>query len=598
MQNKIILFALFIFSQFTNAKLENNLETVLTNIVGDYPNIRDFTLNNTQDEAYFTAQSHLSEISVIMQVVKKKDEWQKPTIASFSGKHHDLEPFLSVDNKKLYFASKRPNLSGSEANYDIWYVQRKTLKDKWSSPINIGPEINSKHNEFYPSLAGNQNLYFTSNKEDSKGKDDIYFSEYLDGNYQTSYSLSKAINTDGDEYNAYISNDESYLIFGAYNRQDGKGSGDLYITYKNKDNSWSPALNFPEPINSKYMDYCPFVIENTLYFTSRRSDYNLEEFKVSSSKELLKQLNKQSNGRSRIYKSPLSKILPKYQSHDFPKFLIGTWKIEGKDSYEHWQLDENSNLKGSSYKLIDGKEKTSETLMLKKQDDSFVYSATVFDQNEGKTIDFNLNNTILNKYVFENTAHDFPNQISYELISEGQVFVLVSGNDGNGYSFKMNKEIEKKQIPEWFLSDLEKNIGIWTADNSRYKSENETQDQYVINWQWGIGKTNITGKLYGYINGNKTPDYWQFRQYWDNVSGKAMFVQYGFAGVQGIGEIIPNEEGQIEMIQTFSNPSSQTWKIKHISQNDGEKHQNSSWTQTNEGNWKLDREYIWYKSDE
>jgi hypothetical protein len=595
MKNKILI-VICLIGQFVYANSITNIEPVVPEILKEYPSLRDFTINNTEDEAYFTSQSVLGEVSVIMKIVKNNGKWKKAEVASFSGKHHDLEPFLSADEMKLYFASKRPNDSSADANYDIWYVERNDTNNKWSKPINIGSAINSKHNEFYPSIAKNQNLYFTSNKEDSKGKDDIYFSEFKDGKYQPSYSISKSVNTDGDEYNAFISADESYLIFGAYNRQGGVGSGDLYVSYRNTDNSWSPALRLPEPINSKYMDYCPFVVGETLYFTSRRSDYNLEKMEVKNTKDLLQHLNKQQNGLSRIYKASVSNSLPTYQSHIFPNFLIGKWKVEDKETYEQWSKDKNNDLVGSSFKLIDGIEQISETIKISENDGNLVYSATVVNQNNGETIDFELNNKIFDKYIFENSKHDFPNQISYEMKSENQIFVSVSDYKGEGFSYNIYKQVTKKQIPAWFLSDLEKNIGTWTADNSAYKSENETQDKYEIQWQWGIGKTSITGTLYGYINGKKTVDYWHFRQYWDNASEKAMLVQYSNGGIQGIGEIKQLNDEQLETIQSFSNPSAQTWKTRHLSRNDGKAHYNSSWSQNTNGSWKQDREYIWHKS--
>ena len=43
-------------------------------------------------------------------------------------------------------------------------------------PINIGEPINSPANEFYPSVANNNNFYFTCDERSTKGKDDIFFS--------------------------------------------------------------------------------------------------------------------------------------------------------------------------------------------------------------------------------------------------------------------------------------------------------------------------------------------------------------------------------------------------------------------------------------
>jgi len=62
-------------------------------------------------------------------------------------------------------------------------------------------------------------------------------------------------------------------------------------------------------VNSKQIDYCPFVNFKTKakYFTSRRSQFDKITF--SSYNELLKEITKYENGLSRIYKVSLEKIL-------------------------------------------------------------------------------------------------------------------------------------------------------------------------------------------------------------------------------------------------------------------------------------------------
>ncbi len=278
------------------------IKPVLPNISKDFRNIRDFTLY--KDEAYFSAQNTLGNLSTIVRVRNENQQWMHPEIASFSGKYHDIEPFVSHDGLTLLFASNRPkNKTDQSKDYDIWYVTRKTIQDQWSKPINFGSPINSERNEFYPSLATNGNLYFTANNTNSKGKDDIYISEYKNNKYQKPYSLSGSINSIGDEYNAFIAPNEMYIIFGAYKRPDSMGSGDLYISSKDKDGNWSPAENMGDKVNSKYMDYCPYVDtkNNILYFTSKRNRNDASDFKTIQN--LLDSYNGYENGMSRIYKT-------------------------------------------------------------------------------------------------------------------------------------------------------------------------------------------------------------------------------------------------------------------------------------------------------
>jgi hypothetical protein len=301
----LILFNSLIYSQ------GNTAEPFLPEIFSRFPNVRDIAISSEGDEIYFSVQSYQDEISVISYIKKINGTWSKPRIAGFSGKYFDIEPFLSADGLKLFFSSNRPlEMSDNKPkDFDIWYVHRENKNSEWSHPVNIGAPLNSEENEFYPSIANNNNFYFTCDQRGTKGKDDIFFSQWKNGTYSEPISLSDSINSNGYEFNAFISPDEAYIIFTAYQREDGFGSGDLYISYKNSDGLWTKAKNLGAEINSAEMDYCPFVDTktNTLYFTSKRTSVNDSDKDFSSIAEILDEINKYDNGLSRIYKTTLKK---------------------------------------------------------------------------------------------------------------------------------------------------------------------------------------------------------------------------------------------------------------------------------------------------
>jgi hypothetical protein len=287
----------------------NNAEPFLPEVFSRLPNVRDIAISQESDEIYFSVQSYADEVSVIAYIKKENNIWSDPQIADFSGKYFDIEPFISSDGLKLFYASNKPadNTDDKPKDFDIWYVQRKDKKSEWSAPLNIGEPINSAANEFYPSIADNNNFYFTCDERSTKGKDDIFFSKWENGKYSDPISLNDSINSDGYEFNAFIAPDESYIIFTAYQRDDGFGSGDLYISYKVSDSLWTKANNLGVKINSAKMDYCPFVDikSNTLYFTSKRSSVNNSNIDFSSIQEILDEISKYDNGLSRIYKTTL-----------------------------------------------------------------------------------------------------------------------------------------------------------------------------------------------------------------------------------------------------------------------------------------------------
>ena len=196
----LILFSSLVFTQ------DKVVEPFLPQIFSQFPNVRDIAISSAGDEIYFSVQSYVDEVSFIASAKKENDKWTDPEIVSFSGKYFDIEPFLSADGLKLYFASNRPldNANDKTKDFDIWYVERENKNAEWSNPINLGEPINSPANEFYPSIADNNNFYFTCDERINRGKDDIFFSNGKTANTQSQISLSDSINSDGYEFNAFI----------------------------------------------------------------------------------------------------------------------------------------------------------------------------------------------------------------------------------------------------------------------------------------------------------------------------------------------------------------------------------------------------------
>lgn len=209
---------------------------------------------------------------------RKKGRWSKPVISLAHARYGYNDPFLSPDEQRLYFISKRA-LDGQGPNredHDIWYVEK--TKKGWSDPINAGPNINSDANEYYISFTKEGTMYFSSSvnaPEERKGYDnDIYYSKPVNGTFQKAVRLPKVINTPAYEADVYIAPDESYLIF-CSTRAGGLGRGDLYISFKNTNGNWTQAVNMGPKINTDGHELCPFVSLDGKYFfyTSREDIY-------------------------------------------------------------------------------------------------------------------------------------------------------------------------------------------------------------------------------------------------------------------------------------------------------------------------------------
>ena len=111
------------------------IKPVLPNISKDFRNIRDFTLY--KDEAYFSAQNTSGNLSTIVRVRNENQQWMQPEITSFSGKYHDIEPYISYKNKD----------------------------ENWSPAKNMGNKVNSIYMDYCPYVDTKNNILFLPAKE-------------------------------------------------------------------------------------------------------------------------------------------------------------------------------------------------------------------------------------------------------------------------------------------------------------------------------------------------------------------------------------------------------------------------------------------------
>ena len=232
--------------------------------------------NAKGDEFYYGVD--VNGKSEIRFTERKGSRWSNPIVLTTHDTYGFNDPFLSPDEQRLYFITKMPldKQGPNRPDHDIWYAER--TEDGWSEPINAGPQINSDGFEYYISFTKDGTMYFASSKnapEERKGFDtDIYYSKFKNGEFQEAVRLSEAVNTPAYEADVYVAPDESYLIF-CSTRQGGFGRGDLYISFKNSDGTWTQAINMGDKINTQGHELCPFVTLDGKYFlyTSREDIY-------------------------------------------------------------------------------------------------------------------------------------------------------------------------------------------------------------------------------------------------------------------------------------------------------------------------------------
>lgn len=157
-----------------------------------------------------------------------------------------------------------------------------------------------------------------------------------------------------------------------------------------------------------------------------------------------------------------------FAQKDFPFFLQGTWKVENKDAYEHWDKLNDETFKGFSYKKSDGRMIISEYSEIKRKASRIVYTATVLSQNQGKGIDFQMTRSD-SVFTFENLSHDFPKKISYTKITNDILHVEISGSNEKRYRYRLDRVV---------LDITEKDSSISNPNYDKTLAENLKADDY------------------------------------------------------------------------------------------------------------------------
>ncbi len=241
-----------------------------------HPEVSEFgaVFNAEGTEFYFSVD--IARKPEIRYCKLEGEKWTNPITLLSHEKYGYNDPFLSPDENRLYFISKR-SLDGTKMkrDHDIWYVEK--TKKGWGSPKNAGSQINSEKNEYYISFTRNGKMYFSSNKntnDDTAYNFDIYSSVFSNGEFQEAIRLDEAINTAHYEADIFVDPNEGYVIFCA-NRPEGLGQCDLYISFKNEDGSWTESKNMGETINTDMHELCPFVSKDGkyLFYTSNQDIY-------------------------------------------------------------------------------------------------------------------------------------------------------------------------------------------------------------------------------------------------------------------------------------------------------------------------------------
>ncbi len=190
--------------------------------------------------------------------------------------YSELNPLLSPDGKTMYFSRKNhpDNIGGVNDKEDIWYSEL-TPDGKWALAKNMGPQFNNAGPNFVNAVSstpdGNTVLVL-GNKYMPNGK--MLAGVSISTHQGNSWTKPAPIEIENDynyseKANYFLANTRKTLLM-SIEREDSRGSRDIYVSFQKNDSTWTEPLNLGSVVNTAGEESAPFLAsdDKTLYYSS------------------------------------------------------------------------------------------------------------------------------------------------------------------------------------------------------------------------------------------------------------------------------------------------------------------------------------------
>ncbi|WP_350288341.1 cell envelope biogenesis protein OmpA [uncultured Croceitalea sp.] len=145
----------------------------------------------------FGVFSKKEPVHVLYKASNVNGEWKNIQKVAVCPKYYSAKhPTVSEDGSRLFFAS---NMPGTYGKYDI-YVSDIKSDGTLGVAKNLGPKVNTKKNDLYPSLKNGTLLFFASEGRKGYGGLDLFAVQVAKNTLTKSVNLGRTINSSSDDF--------------------------------------------------------------------------------------------------------------------------------------------------------------------------------------------------------------------------------------------------------------------------------------------------------------------------------------------------------------------------------------------------------------
>lgn len=195
-----------------------------------------------------------------------------------NSEYNEINPMISPDGRTLYFAriSHPNNTHGDKGSQDIWYSDFDEGGKRWGPARRMGFPLNKdEYNCAYSITPDGQTMLV-------KGS-------YSNGNYETrGFSISKKtangwsppqkmdipgyVSMSKGQFDCGFMSADGKVLLMAFSEKKNSKEDDIYVSFRQKDGSWSKPMDLGIEVNTKFTETTPFLAPDgaTLYFSSNR----------------------------------------------------------------------------------------------------------------------------------------------------------------------------------------------------------------------------------------------------------------------------------------------------------------------------------------